>query len=54
MGLAPRAKRRGYTKHHLRLLKMADYVATYGAAEERRALSIVLESLLARSGGKPI
>jgi len=49
-GRRPIGRRANYAKEELHLLKMADYIAVHGTKETRRALAIVLESLIARSG----
>jgi len=47
-GRAPRRKKARYGKEEMRLLKMADYVALHGSRDVRRALAVVLESLVQR------
>ena len=49
-GRRPKSRKAKYGREELRLLKMADYIATHGTKETRRALAVVLESLIARSG----
>ncbi|MHC4953471.1 MAG: helix-turn-helix domain-containing protein [Planctomycetota bacterium] len=49
-GPRPTGKKANYGKEELRLLKMADYIAVHGTKETRRALAVVLESLIARAG----
>lgn len=47
-GKAPRRKKARYGRDELHLLKMADYIALHGSKDVRRALGVVLDSLLQR------
>lgn len=49
-GVRPAGRGADYGKEELHLLKMADYVAIHGSKETRRALTVVLESLIASTG----
>ena len=52
-GRPPRGREVAYGREELRLLKMTDYVARHGSRETRRALKVVLESLIGKRGGSP-
>jgi len=47
-GARPADRGANYGKEELHLLKMTDYVARHGTKETRRALRVVLESLINR------
>lgn len=52
LGRRPKGKHVPYGEEELRLLKMTDFLALHGSAEVRMALSVMLESLLIRAGGR--
>ena len=47
-GKPPRDRKAAYGREQLRLLRMTDYVARHGSRETRRALKVLLESLIGR------
>ena len=52
-GQQPKGRRATYGKLELRMLRLTDFIAVHGSAEVRRTLSVVLESLVARSDSGP-
>lgn len=52
-GRRPLGRRASYGKEELRLLKMADYVVLNGTKPVRQALTVLLESLIEKTGGSP-
>lgn len=52
-GQQPVGRHANYAKDDLHLLKMTDYIARHGTKETRRALKVVLESLISNCSPDP-
>ncbi len=52
LGPMPKGKRASYGEEELRLLRMADFLVLHGSKEVQMTLSVMLESLLTRVGGR--